>query len=355
MMATMQIETRHHGCRISEWATGGHTVLVLENRSLRVGILQTQGADLIELRYKPLDLDVLWHTPQGLTPPAVIPSSPRPAGALLDYAHGGWFESFPNGFFPCVYKGAELGQHGEMALLPWSAAVVADAPDFTALTFTVTGRRTPYRLQRTLSLRDDAPVLTIAEQIVNLAEEEMHFIWGQHATFGPPFVAEGCVIEFPPCTATLPDAPGTMSQTHHARYRSGASSAWPNLLDVHGRTVAADHVPGKAMRTSDSFHLSGYNDGWARLCNPALHLGVALAWDATVFPYIWCWQNYGGEWSYPYYGRTFSLSIEPFTSPIATLDACIASGRARCLGPGAQLNTEFTFSITPAMQTSKWE
>jgi hypothetical protein len=343
----MQIETRHHGCRISEWASGGHTFLVLENQSLRVSVLQSQGADLVELRYKPLDLDVLWHAPQGITPREVIPSSPRAAGALLDHAHGGWFESFPNGFFPCVYKGAELGQHGEIALLPWEASVSADAPDQVAVTFTVTARRTPYRLQRTLSLSSDAPVLRITEEISNLAEEEMHFMWGQHASFGPPFIAEGCVIEFPPCTATLPQSPGTDAQTRYARYRAGASAAWPGLLGVHGSAIAADCVPGKATRTSDSFYLGDFDAGWARVRNPALGLGVALAWDAAIFPYVWCWQNYGGEWGYPYYGRTFSLSIEPFTSPIATLAACIAGGSARRLDPGQRLTTGLTFSMVP--------
>jgi galactose mutarotase-like enzyme len=267
---------------------------------------------------------------------------------MLDYAHGGWFESLPNGFFPCVYKGAELGQHGEVALLPWSADVVADEPDHVAVTFSVDARRTPFRLERTLALAGEAPTLRIAEQLTNLADETLHFMWGHHISFGPPFVAEGCQIELPPCRATVPGAPGTVAQTQHARYRPGVTSDWPRLLGVDGREVAADRVPDKAIRTTDSFHLDGFDAGWARLTNPTLGLAVALDWDATLFPFIWCWQNYGGEWGYPYYGRTYSLSLEPFTSPIATLDACVAAGLAPALGPGERLRTEFTFSMLPA-------
>ena len=61
--------TRHHGCRASEFVWRGQRLIVLENCRLRIGVLASKGAEIVEFRYKPLDLDVLWHAPQTVLPP----------------------------------------------------------------------------------------------------------------------------------------------------------------------------------------------------------------------------------------------------------------------------------------------
>ena len=89
-------------------------MIVLENEVLRVTVLATKGADIIEFRYKPRDLDFLWHAPQPILPAGRgVPSSARAQGAFLDYFPGGWQEILPNAGPATKYKGAELGQHGD--------------------------------------------------------------------------------------------------------------------------------------------------------------------------------------------------------------------------------------------------
>src|SRR5262249_38800137 len=61
-------QTRHHGCRVTEFLWHGHRLIVLENEVLRISVLASKGADIIEYRYKPMDLDVLWHAPQAVLP-----------------------------------------------------------------------------------------------------------------------------------------------------------------------------------------------------------------------------------------------------------------------------------------------
>jgi hypothetical protein len=78
---TQLYHARHHGCRIGEFLWRGHRLIVLENKRLRVGVLASKGADVVEFRYKPLDLDVLWHAPQTVLPPGqAVPPSPRARG-----------------------------------------------------------------------------------------------------------------------------------------------------------------------------------------------------------------------------------------------------------------------------------
>lgn len=52
---------RNHQCRTDEFLWRGHRLIVLENELLRIGVLASKGADLVELRYKPRDLDLLWR------------------------------------------------------------------------------------------------------------------------------------------------------------------------------------------------------------------------------------------------------------------------------------------------------
>ena len=93
--------------------------LILENELLRVTVLVDKGSDIVEFRYKPFDLDFLFMSPAGIrNPNRGIVSAPS-GGPFLDYFSGGWNEVLPNGGPLVSYKGAELGQHGEISLIPW--------------------------------------------------------------------------------------------------------------------------------------------------------------------------------------------------------------------------------------------
>jgi len=71
--------------------------LILENDFLKASVLVDKGSDIFELIYKPLDIDVLWHSPVGHHKPAEITQSiATPDGAFFDSYGGGWNDVFPN-------------------------------------------------------------------------------------------------------------------------------------------------------------------------------------------------------------------------------------------------------------------
>ena len=320
-------------------------MIAMENRYLRVSILVDQGADIYELRYKPLDVDVLWRAPQELLPPGrnIAPTA-RAEGVFLDYLHGGWQEILPNGHLNCEYKGASLGQHGEVSVLPWSVQVREDTPEQVSVTLAVRTRRTPFYLERTMSLSRGDAVLTIDERVVNEGREPMDFMWGHHPAYGAPFIAEGCEMKLPPGTRIhIPEG----NRGAHCRYPAGVSSDWPSapsLRSEDGGFARVDRILGPAFQSDDSFYMT-VPEGWYELHNPALELGLKMTWDAQVFPYVWCWQVYGGAFGYPYYGRTYNVAVEPFTSPIATLAENAARGAARRLSPGEAIDTRLTVEM----------
>ena len=248
---------RYHHCRVNEYQWRQQQLIVMENELLRVGVLASKGADIVELRYKPRDLDVLWHSPQALLSPAeYVPTVARRAGAFLDYYPGGWQEIFPSAGPGTVLGGAELGQHGEVSLLPWDVRVVCDTPERLAVEFSVETLRTPFRIVRKMILESGVAQLRFEEQVSNAGEEALPFAWGHHPAFGAPFLAEGCRIELPPCQAEVP----AYSEGLNRRFAM-ASSAAPELPGRDGQPHRLDVVHRRSREPKMSFFSAGSRKG----------------------------------------------------------------------------------------------
>lgn len=127
-----------HGCRVSdEWTFRGMRAAVLENDVLRIVVLLDRGAEIVEFRYKPLDMNPLARWGELRNPKDALPSVAASSGTFLDYYVGGWQEIVPNGGPPVTHKGAEYGQHGEVCLVPWASQVIDDTPNCVSLRCTV--------------------------------------------------------------------------------------------------------------------------------------------------------------------------------------------------------------------------
>lgn len=334
---------RHHGCRVNEYVWRGHRLIVLENELVRFSVLASKGADIVEARYKPLDLDIFWHAPQPVLPPGEqIPTVARPNGAFLDYFPGGWQEVLPNAGPASSHRGAALGQHGEVALLPWDAHLREDDARRVEVEFAVETIRTPFRLIRRMSLASGSPVLELDEAVVNLGEQPMAYAWGHHPALGPPFLEAGCVIELPDCDVVQP----TYAEALARRFAVNRPGKYPWLESAVGKPDRVDVVQGKEARTEDVLLFSNLREGRCAVRNPRTGVRVALRWPKEVFPYFWCWQVYGGSWDYPYYGRIHTLAIEPFNCPILPIAEAAGQQLLPELAPGAKESAHLEFEIT---------
>ncbi len=60
-----------------------------------------------------------------------------------------------------------------------------------------------------------------------------------------------------------------------------------------------------------------------------------------TFRYLWYWQMFSGGAGYPWWGRTYTIGLEPFTSyPNLGLEEAIRNGSALKLGAGETLRAE---------------
>jgi Domain of unknown function (DUF4432) len=130
------------------------------------------------------------------------------------------------------------------------------------------------------------------------------------------------------------------------RFALDRPGKYPVLELQNGERGRVDVVPAKDARTEDVLLFSDLPEGLCSLRNPKQKIQVELRWDASVFPYMWCWQVYGGSYGYPYYGRLYTVAVEPFNCPIEPLDVLVEKGTARILEPGSAVETQLEIEVS---------
>ncbi|KAA3664641.1 MAG: aldose 1-epimerase [Chloroflexi bacterium] len=313
--------------------------VILENELLRVVVLVDKGSDIVEFRYKPLDLDFLYHAPGGIrNPNRGLPSSASNA-PFLDYYSGGWNEILPNGGPHMNYKGADLGQHGEISLLPWDYAIVADSPQKAAVRLWVRPLRIPLFLEKTLSLEPGRAVLTIEERLVNEGGEPLDLMWGHHIAFGRPFLNNETIIDTSAQRLLVHD---TMNGFEPRRFQPGAESEWPYIATPDGATANASIIPAYGTtQAQEMAYMTDFQAGWYAITNPTQQVGFGIHFDPELFRYTWYWQQLGNvAKGFPWWGRTHAVALEPWTSfPTNGLNEAVANGTALQLQPSEEIHT----------------
>jgi galactose mutarotase-like enzyme len=336
----MSYQTYHHnrnyGCRITEFLYEGHRAIALENEKLRVTIIADKGTDIYEFLYKPRDVDFMWRTWTGLRARShFVPTSPRAVGAHMDYYEGGWQELFPNCGNLSLHQGAEVGQHGEVLLLPWRYVITKDDPDEIEVRFDVRTVRTPFHLVKTIALRRNEAMLRIHERVTNESGQEVDFTWGHHPAFGWPFIDEHCRVDLPACRirAFSEFTPQT------SRLKPDQNSPWPMAEGRDGSPVDLSRIPAPDVAAHDMVFLQEINDGWYAITNTAMRVGFALRYPADLFKQLWYWQVYRGGHDYPWWSSTYNIALEPCaTLPVLARQA--EQGNALRLGAGESRELE---------------
>jgi hypothetical protein len=330
---------RNYGCRLDEVLWRGFRTLVLQNEKLRVSVLLDKGSDIVELLYKPMDIDFMWRGPAVVESLGKNPFTKEgPAGAFLDVYEGGWQELLPSITAPTNYKGMGLGFHGEALLLPWDFQVVTDRPHEVKVKLFVRMRRAPLFVTKIVTLRTGSSVLEFEETVENEGDEEFKFMWGHHPAIGKPFLDENCVIDLPP---------GAVGEAYQADFsgnspfQPGTEFAWPLAQDKRGNTVDLSRVMPPGKKTAFNTYVKNLEEGWYGITNLNKKVGFGMRWDVGVFKYMLIWAVYRGFYNFPFYGRTYNIALELYSAIPDSLDEAIRLGRAFALRPGEKLDTKF--------------
>ena len=330
-------------CSISlDWKYRGMRTLVMENRFLRVVFLLDKGSDIMEIRYKPLDMNLLWQSPIGWRNP-LRDTAPNPVseGGFLDYYGGGWQDIVPSaGGHPVSHRGAAMGIHGESSMLPWDCVVDEEGGDMVSAYMRVEGVRYPFRLEKYVMLHENAEEISFSERLVNTGKQTLEFSWLQHPSFGEPFLQPGSKIVLPEGCRVLVQPE---SYNPYGRLMPGEYD-WPHVRDRRGHEVDLSLIPSRDLLAEETSFITGMREGSYILWNPGLNLGFMMGWDTSVFKYLWFWQNYNTP-DYPWYGRAWNIALEPSSSYPGGLPDQIKMKTHITLEAGASLETSFTAGI----------
>lgn len=327
---------RNWGARLTEYMYRGYPMVALENRFLRVSVAAGKGTDIIEFLYKPQDVDFMWRNYTGLPEfQNYTPTIPCSSGAFIDFYPGGWQELFPNAGMDCVHKGSPQGAHGEACLLPWRYSIERDDPERVEVAFRVRTHRTQFLIEKKYSLDSNSPILKIDESVTNESSETAEFMWGQHPSFGWPFLDESCRLYLPPCRVRTPDEYTAPT----SRLEKGQDTDWPYVRGRKGEQIDLSRIAGPEASSHDMAYMHDLSDGWFALLNPGKRLGFALRWDKDLFPSLWFWQLYRGGFGFPWFGSTYTVALEPVSSYPPTLTEAVKAGTNLALAPGARLDT----------------
>jgi len=327
---------RNYGCRIIESTLAGYRAVTLENEKLRVTVLADKGSDIYEFLYKPRDIDFMWRSRLGLRPrDRFLPTSSRAQGFHMDYYEGGWQELFPNCGNLSVHQGAEIGQHGEVLLLPWNYTITSNEVDQVEVRFEVRTVRTPFQLIKTMSLRGSEPVLRIGETVINESGQTIDFTWGHHPAFGWPFIDETCKVDLPSCRIRTFEqfTPAT------SRLKAEQNSEWPFAISKDGSSIDISRIPGPNAAAHDMVFLEDLADGWYAVTNTSKQVGFCMRYPAHLFKQLWYWQVYRGGKDYPWWSSTYNIALEPCASLPILADA-VKRGEALSLEAGESMEVE---------------
>lgn len=334
---------RSSGVRIScDYMYQGHRMAVLENEILSVTLLLDQGCSIVEFRYKPLDLDLMYRSPWGMRKwGSWVPTTANPRGSWIDHYPGGWQVIFPSGSTASDYLGAQQGMHGEASLMRWDFEIVEDSSDEVVLLTWVETQRLPFRIERELRLRRERGALSFTEKVTNLSPEPLHCMWGQHPALGEPFLCPELKLYLPQCQ--ISSATGGQSETK--RTLPGAQGEWPFLPGTNGMPVDLRAFPSRTEKCSDMLFASELSEGWVAACNPRLRMGFGLSWPLEIWPYLWLWQELQGSRKAPWFGRAYTIGLEPFSSlpdsQVPGLQGAVGNGTALMLNGGESRTAKY--------------
>jgi hypothetical protein len=332
---------RYAGCRMMEYDHNGLCCLCMENEVLKMTILLNKGADIFEIIYKPMDMDLLWKMPCGIDMAySHIPSVSMTNGNFFDHYPGGWQQIIPGGG-PCEYKGAQIGLHGEACLLPWRYRILEDTAEKISVELYTQTIRMPLEIRKTITIESNIGEICFQDTVRNLSEEEIQCIWGQHPAYGGHFIDDSCIIETP---AKYFIAGGQKSYIE-STYESGYKDGWPFATDMNGVRSDLSHLPAVPPKSIELFFLGDLEEGRYKIINTRKKISAGLKWDKAVFPYLWHWRVLKGDRGYPLYGRSYHIALEPFSSYPNSLPEAISNGTALKLNPNGKIDTRYIFTV----------
>ncbi len=268
--------------------------VVLEDEWLKVTLVPGMGGKIASLIFKPDERELLWqNSGEGFIKSAY--DSPFFAGDMSGIDD--MFPTIDECFYPDgPWKGTRLPDHGEVWALPWDCHL---DHDHNKVTLSVSGVRVPYKLSKTLMLREEK--LELRYELKNLSPFSFRFIWALHPLFK---VDEFTRILLPESVQQVINVGGSPSRL--GAY--GSVHSWPITKDSSGEVYDMSRILQPEKGSCDKYYAIGPTpEGWCALRNERSGLEIKLTFPSEQVPYLGMWVNEGA------YHEQYNVAPEPCT------------------------------------------
>ncbi len=311
---------REGGCRIGVARDSGIDEVILENDLLKVTVLAGKGGDIHAIVYKPLAVEILLKTAEGLRPFAGRDLRTNRLTWHSEIFAGGWMDVLPH---RAVYRDIEVAQEtsGIAATLPWNHEVAEDSPRRAAVRLSVRLPVVPLFAEKVISLVAGSAALDVSESVRNVGASPVSFTWTQHPTFGGELLDESAEVSLPRCTVFRPRDYASARDRGLGPFERGIDSFVVPGGGWTLRSVGPRHERGELFVT-----MKDLDRPEAAIVNRGKNVGAALSWDGAAFPYLRYWYRSSPE--------IYTVGLEPSNDYFADLRDSLRHGTCLSLGPG---------------------
>lgn len=306
---------RNYGCRCKEVTERGFRFLIVENEKIRVSINLDKGAEIFEFLYKPTDLDFLWRSPNvvDLRYRNLFLSETGEVNFLNLY-EGGWQDILPNIGSSTEYLGAHFGIHGEIYKSSWRYEIILDESEKVIISLKTRLNKAPFFIVKKIIIKSECSYMEIEESVKNESKCNYKFMWGQHPCLGKPFLNENCRISVPLHKKAITNKLD-ISDTNKI-LPLNKEFKWPFIKGRSGEKLNLAKVFHHEAKTAFIFRLEDLEEGWYGVTDLKKGIGFGMIWDKNIYKNLWFWAVYKGCNYYPWYGKTYNLAIEPWSSRV---------------------------------------
>lgn len=329
---------RNYGCRFKEVVYHGMRTVILENELISTTILVDLGTTIISLNYKPKDAEFMWTNPMGLSSLYTMRKMQFDPDYIVDNYIGGWFECFPNMGGSCKFKGKTFLSNAEVQYLPWEYSVVKDTAEELTLKFFVKCLKTPFYLEKEITIKSNVPTLFMKEKAENLSDKECEYLWGHHPNVGGRFLDSSVKIDFPKSKikpVVFVDGP---------RKKDGYEYEWP-YAEYDGVTHDYSFFPERETKGGGLIFVADMQEGWGAIRNENKKLGIGYSWDNKMFTNAIVWICNQKGTGHGEYGGKDLITIFPKSGDVNAIERAYNEGDYRTLKGRESVSSWFNVTV----------
>jgi hypothetical protein len=278
----------------------GLKVLYMENCWLKIGVLLDKGADIFEIIYKPLNMDVMLKTSKGLS---LFLGRNIKKDKLKNYNelyYGGWQDLVPH---KCAVNGVINDiSASNSSCESWNYKVIKDCKGILSVKFSVKLSSMYIYIEKILTLNETTPEILISEKITNCGQDVLNFAWTHHIAFGGRIINENASIHLPKAVAFNVSAFEKDRKNPIEEYVEPLDKVTSESGNIYDLTKVYPRFKGERIYSI----IKDMKGNYASIFNKKSNIGLKLEWDDRVFKYLRYWAQNDED--------IYTVALEPSTS-----------------------------------------